>query len=160
MIRLQSTTAGARVTTSKQFDDATATVLVWLPEAATVDSDVFDLVAALDQHSINPQKIVMLAVAGINDEVEPTKLQQRFGAQYKDTVLAYQYAVKMIDELELPYTVIRAVKAVPEPTTSVVSNEGQPVLGTRISRRKLSLLITETVLTDQYLNQSIGIADN
>ncbi|WP_137598132.1 NAD(P)H-binding protein [Paucilactobacillus kaifaensis] len=160
LIKIQTTVAGASVVTGQQFNNPTATDLIWLPNAASVDNDVFELVDAIDQRKINPQKIVMLAVAGINDEVEPTQLEQRFGSQYSDTILAYQYAVKMIDELELPYTVIRAAKTIVEPTTSVISNEGQPILGTQIGERQLALLVAKAVLTDQYLNQSIGIADN
>jgi len=144
----------------QSFSTAAAETLVWLPTIATVDEDVFNLVDAIDQHKITPTKIVMLAVAGINDEVNPEKLEQRFGHQFGDTILAYQYAVKMIDELELPYTIIRAAQVVADKTTSVISNEGQPVQGTKIGAAVLVDLIVSAALTDQYLNQSIGIADD
>lgn len=160
MIGQKITQAGEELMISHHFDDAAAEVVVWLPSAATVDDAVFDLVTAIDQGAVKPRKIIMLAVAGINDEVESTRLQQRFGQQCSDVILAYQYAVKMIDELELPYTIIRAAKTVTKTTTSVISNEGQPVVGTQIGSSELSQLIVKTVLTDQYLNQSIGIADN
>ncbi len=50
----------------------------------------------------------MLSIAGTADDATNQQLQEWYGQQATQAVLAHQYAVKMIDEFELPYTIIRA----------------------------------------------------
>ncbi|WP_010621398.1 hypothetical protein [Paucilactobacillus suebicus] len=63
---------GNQVTLTSQFDQTlkTAQVVVWLAENPRVDDQVFDLIGLLDQRAKAPEKIVMLSIAGVNDEVD------------------------------------------------------------------------------------------
>ncbi|KIS03379.1 NAD(P)H-binding protein [Paucilactobacillus wasatchensis] len=143
-----------------QFSQSTAAVLVWLPNEDAVDEDVFALVDAIDRRQLAPHKIVMLAVAGINDEVDTAKLKQQLGSNFADKINAFQYATKMLDELEVPYTLIRATKIVADKTPSVITNEGEPVRGDQIGVAGVADLVMIAATTDRYLNQSVGISDN
>ena len=64
----------------------------------------------------------------------------------------------MIDELELPYTVIRSLPLTATASPAVITSEGQAVTGKGVSEETLAGVIEQALLTDRYRNQSIGIS--
>jgi hypothetical protein len=134
-------------------------ILLWLPNDSDVDQQVFGLIDTIDGKQIKLSKIVMLSIAGVNGEVEEPRLQQWWGSDYQNLVLDYQYAIKMIDELELPYTIVRTTPIVINATTAVISNEGTGINGDRIGQSQLAEVLSEACQPNRYLNQSIGISE-
>lgn len=82
--------------------------IVWIPDPLSpVDQAVMDLVALVDRSAQQPAKLVMWSVPGTADDAEPAQVATWYGQQGPNLVQAHQYAIKMIDELELPYTIVR-----------------------------------------------------
>ncbi|WP_242364192.1 NAD(P)H-binding protein [Limosilactobacillus antri] len=133
--------------------------LCWLPEVSEpVDEEVQALVAQIDQAVFTPQKIVMLSMAGTADDASLGQLQRWYGKGAQEYLWAHQYAIKMIDELELPYTVIRALPLTTTRRPAVITSEGQAVTGQGVSEETLAGVIEQALLTDRYRNQSIGVS--
>ena len=83
--------------------------------------------------------------------------KQLYGKHYEDVIYANQYAVKMIDELELPYTAVRVPEVIPEKTKAAVTAEDEPLAGLQVGRQQLASLLATAMTTDRYVNQSIGL---
>ena len=64
----------------------------------------------------------------------------------------------MIDEFELPYTIIRALPITNEETSLKVISEGNTLEGKEIGLGQVAQIIEQAVTTDDFRNQSIGIA--
>lgn len=134
-------------------------VLCWLaPLQAPVDELVMGLVQLVDAGKA-PVKIVMLAAAGICDDVDQNGLQQLYGDDYDDLVLAHQYAVKMVDELKIPYTVIRVPQIIARPGTAVLTAENQPLASLAVSQDQLVTTLATAMTTDRLINQSVGLSN-
>lgn len=135
-------------------------VLCWLaPRQAPVDELVMGLVKLVDSGK-SPSRIVMLAAAGICDDVDSTGLKSLDGDDYHQVIFAHQYAVKMVDELEIPYTVIRVPQIITRPATGVVlTKENQPLRSLKVSQDYLAHTLAQAMTSDQFLNQSIGISN-
>lgn len=135
-----------------------AATLCWLPAVmAPVDELVNGLVSYVDQSPVPPQKLVVLTAAGICGDLTSEQEQQLYGKHYEDVIYAHQYAVKMIDELELPYTAVRVPEVIPEKTKAAVTAEGEPLAGLQVGRQQLASLLATAMTTDRYVNQSIGL---
>lgn len=133
--------------------------LCWLPEISEpVDEEVQELAARIDQGVFGPQKIVMLSMMGTADDATPAQLQQWYGRDAQKYLWAHQYAIKMIDELELPYTIIRTLPLTGTAGPVAVIPEGQAVTGTGVNEENLAKMIEQVLLTDRYRNQSVGIS--
>lgn len=133
--------------------------LCWLPEiGAPVDEEVQELVAQIDQAVFAPKKIVMLSMVGTADDATPEQVQRWYGKGAQEYLWAHQYAIKMIDELELPYTIIRSLPLTAATGPAAITPEGQPVTGKGVGEEALAGVLKQALLTDRYRNQSIGIA--
>lgn len=153
---LQPQAVGIQPTFDSQLPPAAT--LCWLPATlAPVDELVNGLVHYVDQADQAPVKIVFLTAAGICDDLTDDQARQFYGSNFQDILYAHQYALKMIDELELPYTAVRAPQVVDEDTGLSVTAEGQPLSGLQIGRKQLADLLAMVMTTDRYLNQSIGV---
>ena len=136
-----------------------SSVLCWLaPRQAPVDELVMGLVQLVDAGRA-PSRIVMLAAAGICDDVAADGLRQLYGDGYQDLLFAHQYAVKMVDELEIPYTVIRVPRLTNLASPSMITPENQPLASLQLSRDQLVKTIARAMTTDQLVNQSIGLSN-
>lgn len=134
-------------------------ILCWLPTLDEfVDDKVQELVRLIDHSVFLPAKIIMLSLAGTADDASESQIQQWYGRRGQQLILAHQYAVKMIDELELPYTIIRTVPLTTVATSSRVVAEGKKIYGRQVGLMQLAELIEQVVVTDDYRNQSIGLA--
>lgn len=134
-------------------------VLCWLaPRQAPVDELVMGLVQLVDAGK-EPRKIVMLAAAGICGDVDENGLKALYGEQYREVIFAHQYAVKMVDELEIPYTVIRVPRINQAKASSVVTPENQLLSSLQVSEGQLVDVLATAMQTDSLVNQSVGLSN-
>ena len=63
------------------------------------------------------------------------------------------YAVKMVDELEFPYTVIRVLPLTKQKVAGKIYREGQSLLGQVTPQDTLVKVFGEALTTDRYLSQ-------
>ena len=75
-------------------------------------------------------------------------------------IMAHQYAIKMIDEFEIPYTIVRIPPLTLTNTSVSVVDEGQPMTGDKLGINQLVLIFQTVLETNRYLNQSIGIVNS
>jgi hypothetical protein len=115
------------------------------------------VVDQIDGGDLQVDKLVFLASAGMDGEVEPTWLEVQ---DLKELLLEVKYVAKLVDETERPYTILRPVEVQNEVQnqTLVVTPEGQPIVDLTVSEHLLAQVIKDAILTDQYLNQSVGIS--
>lgn len=133
--------------------------LCWLPKVADpVDDEVQELAALVDRSVFIPRKIIMLSMAGTADDASSAQLKQWYGKKFQKYLWAHQYAIKMIDELELPYTIIRALPFSSITGPTVFSKEGQKLRGHGIDERSLAQAIVQILDTDRYNGESIGVS--
>lgn len=145
--------------TNFKFEIQNGDVLCWLPTVnEAVDDEVQELAALLDHSLFLPAKIVMLSIAGTADDATNQQLQEWYGKQATQIVFAHQYAIKMIDEFELPYTIVRALPIISNETTLKIVDEGKSLQGERIGMAQVAQVIKRAVTTDDFKNQSVGIA--
>lgn len=134
-------------------------VLCWLPVANEfVDDEVQELAALIDRSLFPPAKIVMLSLAGTADDASEQQLRQWYGKQALQFVFAHQYAIKMIDEFELPYTIVRTLPLSEQDSAIQTVAEGKQLYGERVGINQVAQVIERAVTTDDFKNQSIGIA--
>lgn len=149
----------AVATTSFKFDLQQGDVICWLPMVEEfVDDEVQELATLIDHSLFPPTKIVMLSIAGIADDATKSQLHDWYGTQAMQAVLAHQYAVKMIDEFELPYTIIRSLPIIKTAAKIKVVDEGEKLIGAGVGIKQLARVVEQAVTTDDFRNQSIGIA--
>lgn len=145
--------------TNFKFEIQNGDVLCWLPTVnEAVDDEVQELAALLDHSLFLPAKIVMLSIAGTADDATNQQLQEWYGRQAPQIVFAHQYAIKMLDEFELPYTIVRALPIVSDETTLKIVDEGKPLQGEGIGIAQVAQVIKRAVTTDDFKNQSVGVA--
>ena len=133
-------------------------ILCWLPQAgAPVDDEVQQLADLVDRSLFPPQKIVMLSIAGTADDADEAQLKHWYGKRAMQEVWAHQYAIKMIDELELPYVVVRALPLGEGAAHTQIVDEGQPLSGENISEEQLATVLETALTTGKFDNHSIGV---
>lgn len=137
-------------------------VLCWLPAPSDpVDDQVNALVKLIDSSVMQPSRIVMLSIAGTADDASEEEVKKWYGHNALGKVMAYEYAIKMIDELELPYTIVRVAPLVDKPTQSnekvIVTAEGQQLPDKHIDDTSLASVLNLIVENGAYRNQSIGV---
>ena len=139
---------GRIVFISHRHDDLVPTIIKRVPEAVALTSFKFEI----------QRGDILCWLPTVNDDATNQQLQEWYGQQATQAVLAHQYAVKMIDEFELPYTIIRALPITNEETSLKVVSEGNPLEGKEIGLGQVAQIIEQAVTTDDFRNQSIGIA--
>ncbi|CUS25550.1 hypothetical protein FC70_GL001061 [Paucilactobacillus oligofermentans DSM 15707 = LMG 22743] len=134
-------------------------ILLWLSNSSNVESQVFKLIDVIDDQNLKLKKMVMLVIAGVNGEIMIDQQEKLWGPDFENLILDSQYAIKMIDELEMPYIIVRIPIVVNEETAVEISNEGSQFKGNQIGLHQLADVVVEACLTDHYLNQSIGVSE-
>ncbi|WP_413628043.1 NAD(P)-binding oxidoreductase [Fructilactobacillus vespulae] len=115
--------------------------------------------AAVRAQKIKLERIIMVSTAGIDNEVEGT-FPYPGVSDVAEYLRQQRYAIKVIDEEELPYTIIRPVEMVSKPSGNpMVIEEGNPVPAGQVSYQTVAATIAEAVNTDRYKNQSIAVLD-
>lgn len=122
-----------------------------------MDEEFEQLVDRIEDGKIKIRKIVFLATAGMDKEISPEWLGD--GRQVKELILEVQYVAKLVDETEIPYTILRPVEVQDEVQEVEIIAEGEKIVNAKVSKKGLENLIKQAILTDDYLNQSIGVAN-
>ncbi|UQS87197.1 SDR family oxidoreductase [Nicoliella spurrieriana] len=119
---------------------------------------LFDAIRASEVTLTN---FVMISTAGIDNEVTGT-LQFPAGVSDVNEYLKQQrYAIKVVDEAEIPYTVIRPVTVVDQVAGPVkVYDEGEKMPTGFVSRETVARVAVQSAVEHQYVNQSIGLFQN
>ena len=137
---------------------AAGDILCWLPHVNDpVDDEVQQLADLVDRSLFPPQKIVMLSIAGTADDADETQLKHWYGKHAMQAVWAHQYAIKMIDELELPYVVVRALPLGNATGSVKILDEGQPMAGECVNEQQLTQVLQTALTTSKFDNHSIGV---
>lgn len=137
---------------------ATGDIICWLPgDKQRVDLEVAELVRQLDQNRVQPAKIVMKSVAGTADDASMDQLSDWYGEEARNLVMDHLYAIKMIDELEFPYTIVRSLPLTNESVDRHPLAEGEPFSGQQSNVDAVAQLLADAVELKKFQNQSIGI---
>lgn len=148
----------ALVKTDFQWQPHPKDVICWLADDnARVDVAVSDLVNLLDHWHIQPAKIVMKSIAGTADDASAQQLTAWYGQEASQHVADHLYAIKMIDELEFPYTIVRTLPLTNEPVNRQLLAEGQSMNGQFSNIDAVAKVIAQACHPDQLKNVSVGI---
>lgn len=123
-----------------------------------MDEEFETVVDRLEEQQLQVNKIVFLATAGMDNEIDPTWIEVQ---DVKELMLEVKYVAKLVDETELPYTIIRPVEVKSEVQNQVaeITPEGQPIPTAVVSERAVTKLVKQAILTEEYQNQSVGISN-
>ncbi len=102
----------------------------------------------------------MLSIPGTADDASLEQVEKWYGKDARSMIMAHQYAIKMIDEFEIPYTIVRIPPLTLTNTSVSVVDEGQPMTGDKLGINQLVLIFQTVLETNRYLNQSIGIVNS
>lgn len=115
--------------------------------------------SAIRKQHLKLERVLMLSTAGIDNEVAGT-LKYPGVNDVTEYLREQRYAIKVIDEEEIPYTIFRPVNVINERVgTPVVINEGKKVPAGNVSRETVADFIVQAVQTNQYQNQSIALIE-
>jgi hypothetical protein len=136
-------------------------VLCWLPLPNDyVDDEVQELATLIDKSIFLPTKIIMLSIPGTADDASLEQVEKWYGKNARSMIMSHQYAIKMIDEFEIPYTIIRIPPLVTDDTSAKIIAEGQQMSGDQLGINQLIPVLQTAIETNHYLNQSIGIVNS
>lgn len=135
-----------------------ADILVINVSGWDVDYVLDAVMDAIEVHRIKLEKIIFRSVAGVNAEY-PIKNIQTVTHDQEEFVKQQQYAGKLVDESEIPYTILRPTNVLDSTDLSYrLVNEGTTMDSAKdVGAKAVAKVILETVKSDQYKNQSIGI---
>lgn len=148
----------AVVSSNFDLDLENGDIICWLPLVnEPVDDEVQKLAQLVDRSLFPPRKIVMLSMAGTADDAAPEQLQRWYGRKAQQFVWAHQYAIKMIDELELPYVIVRTLPLTRGTQPVQIVDEGQKMDGQTVTDEQLARVLQTALTTTHYDNHSIGV---
>lgn len=125
------------------------------------DADLYleSLFEAIDEVQPQITDIVMLSYAGVDDELaspvdyDGVKDQKEFMKQQR-------YAIKIVDESEIPYSIIRMGQLKDNQVTKYeLFNEGTKMPARTVSPRAVAKLAYEMLIEQKFINHSVGIID-
>lgn len=107
------------------------------------------------------KQILMLSTAGIDHEVIHGQLKYAGINNLKEYFNEQRYAIKLIDESEIPYTILRPVNITTEQSSSPLQiiEEGHLVPVGSVSVDNIVKLSEKILLQPAYLNQSIALVE-
>lgn len=124
-----------------------------------VDLQISAVIQALDR--INPplEQFIMLSTAGIDNE-----LTEEVTYPDVDNIREYlnqqRYAVKLVDEYEIPYTILRPVKIIDDLSGELdIIDEGISMQYGHVSADNVANTAAKVVEYGQFINQSIGLIE-
>ncbi len=124
-----------------------------------VDLQIGAVIQALDR--VNPplEQFIMLSTAGIDNELTEEVTYPDVDNN-KEYLNQQRYAVKLVDEYEIPYTILRPVEIVDEQTGELdVIDEGISMQYGRVSADNVANTAVKVVEYQQFINQSIGLIE-
>ncbi|MEJ6400039.1 NAD(P)H-binding protein [Nicoliella lavandulae] len=115
---------------------------------------LFDAIRATN---VQIEAFVILSTAGIDNEVVG-KLHYQDVDNVREYFNQQRYAIKVVDEAEIPYTVLRPVTMVNQDSTPVtIYDEGQSMPAGTVSRETVAEIAVAAAVDGKYKNQSIGL---
>lgn len=124
-----------------------------------VDLAMEAIVEALDQVHPSLQQFVMLSTAGIDNELLGTVVYP--GVENNKEYLNQQrYAAKLVDEYEIPYTILRPVCIIDDSVGELeVIDEGENMYYGEVSADSVAKIAAQVVEYQQFVNQSVGLIE-
>lgn len=106
------------------------------------------------------RQFVMLSHAGIDDEIIG-KAKFPGIKNVSEYLNEQRYAAKVVDESEIPYTILRPVTVTSRPMTHdpMIVEEGHSVDNGTVSYQDVAQVATDVIAQHRYVNQSIAIID-
>ncbi|GAW99991.1 NAD(P)H-binding protein [Secundilactobacillus mixtipabuli] len=102
-------------------------------------------------------RTVMRSVAGIDQEVDGP-LTYAGITDVKEFLKQQRYGIKIVDEAEMPYTVLRPIIDDEIGSTQVqLINEGQPVPVKPVSAAAFAQVVVDEIQNGTHVNQSIAV---
>lgn len=129
-------------------------------EPLDVDLEIGSLIQALD--IINPplKQFIMLSTAGIDNELHDKAVNYEGVDNNQEYLNQQRYAVKLVDEYEIPYTILRPVRIVDELYGKLeIIDEGQAMNFGKVSADSIAKIAVKVVEYQQFINQSIGLIE-
>ena len=99
----------------------------------------------------------MRSIAGTADDATDDQLTRWYGEAGQNLVMDHLYAIKMIDELEFPYTIVRSLPLTNDDVQRSLMTEGRPYLGNYSNIQQVATIIAQAADPERFKNQSIGI---
>lgn len=124
-----------------------------------VDLNFEALFSALDE--VNPplEQFIMLSTAGIDNELNE-KVTYNNVDNAKEYLNEQRYAVKLVDEYEIPYTVLRPVEMTQQNNGKLkIIDEGKSMNYGKVSFDNVANVAYNVVVKKEFLNQSIGLIE-
>lgn len=160
-LKIMKKVPDAIVSTNFKVQFQSGDILCWLPKPSEyVDDEVQELADLIDQSTFLPIKIIMLSIPGTADDASLEQVEKWYGKDARSMIMAHQYAIKMIDEFEIPYTIVRIPPLTLMNKSVSVVGEGQPMTGDKLGINQLVSIFQTVLETNRYLNQSIGIVNS
>ncbi|UQS84778.1 SDR family oxidoreductase [Apilactobacillus apisilvae] len=117
------------------------------------------LFSALDEAKPPLKQFVMLSTAGIDNELVDDVTYENVDSK-KEYLNEQRYAVKLVDEYEIPYTILRPVKMTDEQHGKLsVIDEGQKMNYGKVSFDNVADVAYNVVEKQEFINQSIGLIE-
>ncbi|GAY72557.1 NAD(P)H-binding protein [Lentilactobacillus kosonis] len=140
------------------YQGALAEVKIIVTVLGPLDSDLYfdQLFDAIFDAEIQLDHFIMVTYSGIDNEVIG-------GREYSEVtdidefIKQQRYAAKIVDEAEMPYTIIRAGRLTEGiPSEVKLYAEGQLMPNNSLSYNSLAELVSQTITTHSHINESIG----
>jgi hypothetical protein len=125
-----------------------------------VDLALEALCQALDQANPPLKQFIILSTAGIDREMPDNTIYPGID-NTKEYLNQQRYAVKLVDEYEIPYTVLRPVTIVDtDPVGPLqIVDEGHPMEMGQVSVANVAQVAGKIVQNQCFINQSIGLIE-
>ncbi|MHA8110511.1 NAD(P)H-binding protein [Lactobacillaceae bacterium Melli_B4] len=125
-----------------------------------VDLDFEGLFDAIRSTNSQIEDFIILSTAGIDNEVAGP-LNYPDINNVREYLNQQRYAIKVVDEAEIPYTVLRPVTMVNQDAGQLtIYDEGQAMPVGTVSRETVAHIAVTAALKHQYVNQSIGLIES
>ncbi|KRN13204.1 saccharopine dehydrogenase related protein [Fructilactobacillus fructivorans] len=124
-----------------------------------VDLDMEALFSVIYSGRLNPARIIFLSAAGIDKEVDG-ELDYPGVDDVSEFLKQQQYAIKVIDESEIPYTIFRLVNVVnTKHNDGHTIEEGQPVPVGIVSHETIAHFVIDAIVNGSFKNQSQALVE-
>lgn len=117
------------------------------------------LFEAVDEIQPPISDIVMLSYAGVDDELDGS-VEYPDVKDQEEFIKQQRYAIKIVDESEIPYSIVRMSQLKDMHTTHYeLYNEGSKMPVRTVSPQAVAKLAYEMLIEQKLINHSIGITD-
>ncbi|MBU9789347.1 SDR family oxidoreductase [Lentilactobacillus sp. IMAU92037] len=122
-----------------------------------VDLDFGELFDAIDEVQPPLSHFVMLSYAGVDDELKTVPVYEGV-KDSKEFIKQQRYAIKIVDEAEIPYSIIRMTKLTDQAGLNYqLFNEGTTMPYGEVSSGAVAKLSFEMFDNNDFINRSVGI---